>query len=114
VLLVAFITMYTLLCAGAVMFLVTLPPAVQSKTACRDVFAAPDVVVKVTSASELNVVVPAIDESSNEVMLLFTVSPHVPDNSPVTGRANPKSDVYAVVMVYLKLRFLLNLLLKNC
>lgn len=54
------------------------------------------VVVSVVSAER--VVVPAIAESSNEVMLLFTVSPQVPDNSPVTGRARPKSDVYAVVM----------------
>jgi hypothetical protein len=29
---------------------------------------------------------------------LFTVSPHVPLSSPVTGSAKPKSDVYAVVM----------------
>jgi hypothetical protein len=28
----------------------------------------------------------------------LTVSPHVPDNSPVTGRAKPKSDVAAVVI----------------
>jgi len=69
-----------------------------NKIACRDVFDAPVVVVSVTSASEERVVVPAIAESSNEVMLLFTVSPHVPLNSPVTGRAKPKSDVYAVAM----------------
>jgi len=35
-------------------------------------------------------------------MELLTVSPHVPDSSPVTGRAKPKSDVYAVAMFYLK------------
>jgi hypothetical protein len=29
---------------------------------------------------------------------LFTVSPHVPDNSPVTGSARPKRDVAAVVI----------------
>jgi hypothetical protein len=80
------------------MFLVTVPPAVHSKMACRDVLDAPVVVVSVTSASEERVVVPAIAESSNEVMLLFTVSPHVPLNSPVTGRAKPKSDVYAVAI----------------
>ena len=54
--------------------------------------------VSVTSASEVIVVVPAIAESSNEVMLLFTVSPHVPLSSPVTGRAKPNSDVAAVAM----------------
>ena len=70
-----------------------------NKIACREVFAAPVVVVSVTSASVLKVVVPAIAESSSDVMLLFTVSPHVPDNSPVTGKAKPKSDVYAVVML---------------
>ena len=69
-----------------------------NKIACREVFAAPVVVVSVTSASVLKVVVPAIAESTNEVMLLFTVSPQVPDNSPVTGRAKPKSDVYAVAI----------------
>ena len=80
------------------MFLVTVPPAVHSKIACRDVLDAPVVVVSVTSASEERVVVPAIAESSNDVMLLLTVSPHVPLSSPVTGRAKPRSDVYAVVM----------------
>jgi len=51
------------------------------------------VVDRVTSASELSVVVPATAESSKEVMELLTVSPHVPDSSPVTGRAKPKRDV---------------------
>lgn len=69
-----------------------------SKMASRAVFAAPVVVVSVTSASVLKVVVPAMAESSSEVILLFTVSPHVPDNSPVTGNAKPKRDVYAVVI----------------
>ncbi len=77
---------------------VTVPLAVHRRIACRDVFDAPVVVVSVTSASEEMVVVPAIDVSSNEVMLLLTVSPHVPLNSPVTGRAKPRSDVYAVAM----------------
>jgi hypothetical protein len=40
-------------------------------------------------------------ESNNDVMELLTVSPHVPDSSPVAGRARPKRDVYAVVMFYL-------------
>ena len=62
-------------------------------------------VVSVTSASVLKVVVPAMAESSSEVILLFTVSPHVPDNSPVTGSAKPKSDVYAVVMIKLLFAF---------
>ena len=69
-----------------------------NKIACRDVLDAPVVVVSVTSASVERVVVPATAESSNEVMLLLTVSPHVPLNSPVTGRAKPKSDVYDVAM----------------
>jgi hypothetical protein len=66
--------------------------------ASRAVLAAPVVVVSVTSVSVLTLVVPATAESSKDVMLLFTVSPQVPLNSPVTGRAKPKSDVYAVVM----------------
>ena len=63
------------------------------------------VVVRVTSASALIVVVPEMAESSNEVMESLTVSPHVPDSSPVTGRARPSRDVYAVAMCYLKLLF---------
>jgi hypothetical protein len=86
------------------MFLVTVPDAVHKRMASRAVFAAPVVVVKVTSASELSVVVPATDESMREVMELLTTSPQVPDSSPVTGRANPSSDVYAVVM-YLTSRY---------
>jgi len=62
------------------------------------VFDAPVVVVSVTSWSKVMVVVPATAESSNLVIQSFTVSPQVPLNSPVTGRAKPKSDVYAVVM----------------
>jgi hypothetical protein len=80
------------------MFLVTVPPAVHKRIASRAVLAAPVVVVSVTSASVLRVVVPAMAESNSEVMELFTVSPHVPLSSPVTGSAKPKSDVYAVVM----------------
>ena len=72
---------------------VTVPPAVHSKMASREVLAAPVVVVRVTSASELIVVVPAMAESNSEVMELLTVSPHVPDSSPVTGRARPKREV---------------------
>jgi hypothetical protein len=80
------------------MVLVVVPPAVHKRIAGRDVLDAPVVVVRVTSASEVIVVVPAIAESSSDVMLLFTTSPHVPDSSPVTGSARPNSDVYAVVM----------------
>jgi hypothetical protein len=92
-LLVLLITRYVLDCAGAVMVRVTVPPAVQRMTACREVLLAPVVVVSVTSASELRVVVPATAESTKEVMPLLTVSPHVPDNSPVTGSARPNRDV---------------------
>ena len=77
---------------------VAVPPAVHKIIASRAVLADPVVVVSVTSASAVMVVVPAIAESSSEVMLLLTVSPHVPLSSPVTGRAKPRSDVYAVVM----------------
>jgi hypothetical protein len=97
----ALMTTYVLDCAGAVMLRVTVPPAVHSKMASREVLAAPVVVVRVTSASEVIVVVPATAESSKAVMELFTVSPHVPDSLPVTGRARPKREVYAVVMCYL-------------
>tara|TARA_R110002126_G_scaffold1478_5_gene8690 strand:- start:4520 stop:4738 length:219 start_codon:yes stop_codon:yes gene_type:complete len=47
------------------------------------------------------VVVPATAESTREVIELLTVSPQVPDSSPWTGRAKPKSDVDAVVMMNL-------------
>jgi hypothetical protein len=66
--------------------------------ACRAWFDAPVVVVSVMSASVVMLVVPATAVSSNEVMALFTVSPQVPESSPVTGRANPRRDVYAVAM----------------
>jgi hypothetical protein len=56
------------------------------------------VVVSVTSASELMVVVPAMEVSKRAVIEVFTVSPQVPDSSPVTGKAKPNSDVYAVAM----------------
>ena len=81
------------------MYRVLEPPAVHSKTASRAVFAASVVVVSVTSASELSVVVPAIAESTNEVMESFTTVPQVPSNSPVTGRAKPNRDVDAVVAI---------------
>ena len=86
-------TMYVLDCAGAVMLRVIVPPAVHSKMASREVLAAPVVVVRVTSASALIVVVPATAESSNEVIESLTVSPQVPDSSPVTGSARPKREV---------------------
>ena len=78
--------------------LVAVPPAVHRRTACREVLAAPVVVVSVTSASELIVVVPAMEVSKRAVIEVFTVSPQVPDSSPVTGKAKPNSDVYAVAM----------------
>lgn len=71
---------------------------VHRSTACRDWLGARVVLVSVASASVLRVVVPAIAVSTNDVNELLTVSPHVPDNSPDTGRAKPKSDVAAVVM----------------
>jgi len=80
-----------------VIVLVTVPLAVHNRIASLDVLAAPVVVDKVTSASEVIVVVPAIAESKRFVMELLTTSPHVPDSSPVTGSASPNSEVYAVV-----------------
>ena len=87
------------------MLRVTVPPAVHRMMASRDSLAEPAVVLSVMSASVLIVVVPEMAESSNDVMELLTVSPHVPDSSPVTGSARPSKDVYAVVMLYLKLLF---------
>ena len=87
------------------MLRVVVPPAVHRMMASRDSLAAPVVVVSVMSASALIVVVPAMAESSNEVISVLTVLPHVPDSSPVTGRARPSRDVYAVAMCYLKLLF---------
>ena len=98
-------TMYAFDCAGAVIVMFA-DAGEHKRMACLAWLAAPVVVVKVVSA--VSVCVPAIAESSSEVMLLFTVSPHVPESSPVTGSANPKSDVYAVVIVYLKLLLLPN------
>jgi hypothetical protein len=89
-----------------VIVLVTVPLAVHNRTACLEVFAAPVVVVRVTSASEVMVVVPATAESKRLVIASFTVVPHVPDSSPVTGSASPSNDVYAVAIFYLKLRLL--------
>ena len=86
--------------------LVAVPPAVHKRIACLDVLAAPVVVVRVTSASEEMVVVPATEVSKRAVMEVFTVSPQVPDSSPVTGSASPSNDVYAVAIFYLKLRLL--------
>jgi hypothetical protein len=89
-----------------VIVLVTVPLAVHRRMASLEVFAAPVVVVRVTSASEVMVVVPATAESKRLVIASFTVVPHVPDSSPVTGSASPSNDVYAVVISYLKLRLL--------
>jgi hypothetical protein len=93
-----FKTTYAFDLAGAVMFLVTVPFAVHNNTALRASLSTPLTEVNVTSASVDSVVVPAMEASTNEVILLFTVSPHVPDSSPVAGRASPKSDVYAVAI----------------
>lgn len=71
-----------------------------NRMACRAWLVAPVVVVSVTSASVLNVVVPATALSSNDVIALLTVSPHVPESSPVTGSANPSNEVYAVAISF--------------
>ena len=55
---------------------------------------------RVTSASALIVVVPAIAVSNKEVIELFTKSPQVLAFSLVTGRARPRSEVYEVDMFY--------------
>ena len=81
------------------MLRVVVPFAVHKIIACRAWLAARVVVDSVTSPSVLSVVVPATAVSSKEVMELLTVSPQVPDSSPVTGRAKPKSDVAAVVII---------------
>ena len=94
-------TTYALDCAGAVMYRVTVPPAVHKMMASRAWLAARVVVVSVTSASALSVVVPATAASSKLVMELLTVSPQVPESSPCTGRARPSSDVAAVAIIYL-------------
>jgi hypothetical protein len=94
-------TVYILDCAGAVMFLVVVPEAGFHKMiACRASLDAPVVVDRVMSASTVMLVVPATAVSSKEVMAVFTVSPQVPDSSPVTGRARPRREVYAVVMCF--------------
>lgn len=95
---VRFTTTYVLLCEGAVIVRIVARAPVSNKTACRAWFVARVVADSVTSASVLRVVVPATASSSRDVMELLTVSPHVPDSSPDTGRAKPKSDVAAVVI----------------
>ena len=77
-----------------------MPPAVHRIIACLAWFAANVVVVNVTSASDERVVVPATAESSSAVIDTLTVSPHVPDSSPVTGSAKPRSDVAAVAIKF--------------
>ena len=64
--------------------------AVHKIIALRAWLAAPLVVERVTSAFALRVVVPAIAESIKSVIELLTVVPHVPDKSPVVGKAKPK------------------------
>ena len=93
-----FITTYVLLCAGAVIVRAPVRTPVRRITACRAWFVARVVADSVTSASVLRVVVPATASSSRDVIELLTVSPHVPDSSPDTGRAKPRSDVAAVVI----------------
>ena len=84
------------------MLRVTVPAAgFQRMIACRAWLDVPDVVVSVVSASTVMLVVPATAVSSSEVMASFTVSPHEPESSPVTGRARPRRDVYAVAMIFL-------------
>jgi hypothetical protein len=85
--------MYALLWAGAVMFRVVVPAAVQRRIASRAWFAASCVVVSVTSMSVERVVVPATAESRRDVIELLTVSPQVPVKEPVVGRAKPRSGV---------------------
>ena len=97
-------TTYVLLCAGAVMYRVTVPAALHKIMASRAWLDASAVVVRVTSASVEIVVVPATAESISDVIELLIVSPHVPVNEPVVGRARPRSGVamnipYAAICV---------------
>jgi hypothetical protein len=89
----ALMTMYALLWAGAVMFRVVVPAAVQRIIAALAWFAASSVVVSVTSESTERVVVPAIAVSRRDVIALLTVSPQTPVKEPVVGRAKPRSGV---------------------
>jgi hypothetical protein len=87
--------MYALLEEGAMMSLLTPGLPVGIKIAARAWLVAPDPVVVSVQLPEATEAVadPAIESSTNSVMLSFTTVPHVPDNSPVTGRANPKREV---------------------
>jgi hypothetical protein len=98
----ALMTTYALLCAGAVTFRVVAPLlAVHKITAFLAWFAAPVVVVSVTSALALKVVVPATEESINDVIESLTVVPHVPDKSPVVGSAKPsKGEKLVTAIIY--------------
>ena len=77
--------------------------AVHRMTALRAWLAAPFVVESVTSAFALRVVVPATAESIRLVMESLTVTPHVPDKSPVVGKAKPRRGeklVTAMIILY--------------
>ena len=95
---VALMTTYALLCAGAVILRSAVRAPDHRSTAARDWLLAPVVVVSVTSASVDSVVVPAMASSHNCVTAVLTVLPHVPESSPCTGSARPISAVYAVVI----------------
>ena len=76
------------------------PPVAATSIAQRDSEVVPLAEVSVWELVVQVLIVerPAIASSIIEVMLSFTVSPHVPESSPVTGSANFNVAVYCVVI----------------
>jgi hypothetical protein len=53
------------------------------------------------AAGRVKVVVPATEESINDVIESLTVVPHVPDKSPVVGSAKPsKGEKLVTAIIY--------------
>jgi hypothetical protein len=94
----ALITRYCLLAAGAVTVMFADIPLHKITAYCDDVAPKLEPVVFVSVVSALIVWVPATAASTYVEMKLLTVSPQVPDNSPVAGRASPRREVYEVAI----------------
>jgi hypothetical protein len=89
---------YVLLAAGAVMVILADAGLHSNTMYCDDEELRLTPVVLVSVVSTLTVCVPATAASTYVEMKLLTVSPQVPDNSPVAGRASPRREVYEVAI----------------
>jgi hypothetical protein len=87
-----------LLAAGAVTVILADAGLHNSTMYCDEVLPRDVPIVLVSVVSVVIVCVPATAASTYVEMKLLTVSPQVPDNSPVAGRASPSSEVYEVAI----------------